>query len=72
MLRPWGSGAATGDAADGKGVVISQGAAGLRPWRGENDGGGTASLERVHFYHKKRSVFKTARDNEHSALIIQF
>ena len=45
MLRPWGSGAAAGDAADGKGVVISQRAAGLRPWHGENDGRGTASLE---------------------------
>lgn len=72
MLRPWGSGAATGDAADGKGVVISQGAAGLTPRHGENDGGGAASLEWVYFYHKKRSAFKTARDNEHSALITQF
>lgn len=71
-LRPWASGAATGDAADGKGVVISQRAAGLRPWHGEIDGGGAASLEWVYFYHKKRSSFKTARDNEHSALITQF
>lgn len=39
MHRPQGSGAATGDAADGIGVVISQKAAGARPWFGEDDGG---------------------------------
>lgn len=50
MLRPWGSGAATGDAADGKGIVISQRAAGSRPQCvGKMMGGGAASLERVWF-----------------------
>lgn len=75
MLRPYRSGAATGDAADGRGAVISQRAAGSRPWCGENHGGGAASLERVYFlnfYHKEWQTFKTAKYDEHSVLITQF
>lgn len=47
-----GSGA-TGDAADGKGVVISQGGAGPVPWRGENDGEGLPRRSGC-IYHKKK------------------
>lgn len=47
--RPWGRGRAAGDPAEGKGDVVSQGAAGARPGLGaHNGGGGDVSRERVY------------------------
>ena len=73
MHRPQGSGAATGDAADGIGVVISQKAAGARPWFGEDDGGrGCLTGEGEffqNFYHKKLQTFKITKYNGHSVPI---